>query len=84
MSIKTKEKEKSFEIVIQDSGSGMDKKNLSKIFDPFYTTKEKHAGLGLSIAQGILENHKGKIRIKSRAGFGTEVVVELPKTEREG
>ena len=51
-------------ISVTDTGCGIDKKNLQKIFDPFYTTKGpgKGTGLGLSVTFGIIKEHKGKIR----------------------
>jgi signal transduction histidine kinase len=63
---------------IRDSGCGISQKNLSKIFDPFFSTKDKGSGLGLSIVRNIIEGHRGTIRIKSEEGSGTEVVIVLP------
>ncbi|MHC5039212.1 MAG: sensor histidine kinase, partial [Planctomycetota bacterium] len=53
---------------------------LPKIFDPFFTTKEvgKGTGLGLSICHGIIKEHRGAIRVESKAGEGTQFTVELP------
>ncbi len=67
-----------FQIIFKDTGCGIDAKELLKIFDPFFSLKEGHTGLGLSIAQGIMENHRGKISVKSEEGSGTEVIIELP------
>ncbi len=69
-------------IVIEDKGSGMEKKDLENIFVPFYSKKRDGTGLGMPIAKKIIEGHQGKIRISSKLGQGTEVVIELPSEER--
>jgi CheY-like chemotaxis protein/two-component sensor histidine kinase len=68
------------EIVVQDTGVGIDKHCLAKVFDPFFTTKEqgKGTGLGLSTAYGIVTNHYGNIDIQSEPGQGTRISVSLP------
>ena len=65
---------------IRDTGNGIDPAEQSKIFDPFYTTKDvgKGSGLGLSVSKGIVENHGGTIHVCSESGQGTEFVVYLP------
>lgn len=70
-------------IEILDSGTGIDRKTIRKIFDPFFTTKGpgKGTGLGLSIVYGILENHKGKIKVESELGSGTKFSVYFPVLE---
>ena len=62
---------------ISDSGVGMNKTTLSKLFTPFFTTKERGTGLGLSTAKKIVEAHKGDIRVESKMGKGTTVSVRL-------
>ncbi|WP_321494587.1 ATP-binding protein [uncultured Desulfobacter sp.] len=76
---------KQMKICVTDTGCGIDKKNLQKIFDPFYTTKgpDKGTGLGLSVTFGIIKEHKGKIKAYSppsdkSLSQGTEFVVLLP------
>jgi two-component system, NtrC family, sensor histidine kinase HydH len=64
-------------IRISDYGSGMDKEALEKLFTPFFTTKKGGTGLGMSIAKKIIEAHNGTIRIKSRHGAGTEVIIDM-------
>jgi signal transduction histidine kinase len=66
------------EIAVQDSGPGMAEDIRSRIFEPFFSTKEEGIGLGLPIAQRIVEEHGGKIRVESRVGEGTTFVVTLP------
>lgn len=78
--ISPEQSQKTAVIEILDSGTGIDRKTIRKIFDPFFTTKEpgKGTGLGLSIVYGILENHKGKIKVESELGSGTKFSVYLP------
>jgi two-component system, sporulation sensor kinase E len=64
-------------IKIKDSGIGIPKENLSKIFQPYFSTKEKGTGLGLSIAYRIISDHKGKIEVESELGKGTVFIVKL-------
>jgi signal transduction histidine kinase len=52
---------------------------VDKIFNPFFTTKEKGSGLGLSIVRKIIEGHRGTIGIESVEGQGTKVQVQLPR-----
>lgn len=70
------------EILFADSGCGIPSENLEKIFEPFYTTRERGTGLGLAITKQIIEQHHGEIRIESEPGRGTTVTVNLP-TEHE-
>jgi two-component system NtrC family sensor kinase len=65
---------------LSDTGIGIPQENLDKVFEPFFTTKlvGKGTGLGLSICFGIMENHGGRIEIRSQPGQGTEVKVILP------
>lgn len=67
-------------ISVKDSGTGIPRENLKDIFFPFFTTKDKGTGLGLSIAYRIIEEHNGKITVKSVPGQGTTFAVVLPVT----
>jgi PAS domain S-box-containing protein len=75
-------------IVIEfaDTGAGIKPEDLSKVWEPFYTTKGegKGTGLGLAICRRIVEEHKGMINIESEVGQGTTVRITLPAQEREG
>lgn len=68
------------EVSIEDNGCGIPKDNLTRIFDPFYTTKAvgKGTGLGLSICYGIIEKMGGKINVESQVGQGTRFNILLP------
>ncbi|HEX9916675.1 MAG TPA: ATP-binding protein [candidate division Zixibacteria bacterium] len=65
-------------IEIKDTGEGISKENLSKLFQPYFSTKDKGAGLGLSIAYRIITDHKGKIDVESQEGMGTTFTIKLP------
>jgi signal transduction histidine kinase len=69
------------EIRLEDTGEGIDSENLKKIFNPFFTTKEKGSGLGLPIVKSIIESHQGAIRIDSVMGQGTAVTITLPELQ---
>jgi signal transduction histidine kinase len=73
-------------IVVRDDGSGIPPEILSRIFEPFLTTKEtgRGVGLGLAISHSILERHNGNIEVQSEEGRGTTFTVTLPwDAERE-
>ncbi len=68
------------EVEIQDSGEGIAREHLNKVFEPFFTTKPvgQGTGLGLSISYGIIQQHRGEIRVASEAGRGTTFHITLP------
>lgn len=68
-------------ISIRDQGIGIPPENLSKIFDPYFTTKEKGSGLGLAITYSIIKNHNGYIAAESETGVGTAFHIYLPAAE---
>ncbi len=67
-----------FKIIIKDNGAGIDPEDLEKIFRPFFTTKAKGTGLGLTICNELINLHYGQFDIQSIKGQGTEVYVVLP------
>jgi len=72
-------------IKIRDTGKGMSKKTSSHVFEPFYTTKDvgEGMGLGLSVSYGIIEQHKGRIDLRSEPGSGSEFIIALPISQGE-
>jgi signal transduction histidine kinase len=76
--IETKSLKEGVEVIISDSGPGIIPEQMEKIFNYYYTTKEKGVGLGLPIAHRIIEAHGGQLKIESRVGSGTKVIVTLP------
>ena len=80
LSVVTESRHNGVRIEFSDTGSGIPKSELKRIFDPFYSTKKrgKGVGLGLSVAYGIVEQHCGSIDITSEKGRGTTVSVFLP------
>ncbi len=71
------------EIKVSDTGCGIDKEDINKIFDPFFSTKgQKGTGLGLAVIWGIIDNHNGKIKVESEKGKGTTFIIHLPLSVR--
>ncbi|HYA85706.1 MAG TPA: PAS domain S-box protein [Nitrospirota bacterium] len=65
-------------IAIQDTGIGIHKRHLSKIFDPYFTTKDKGSGLGLATSYSIVRNHGGVIDVRTKWGEGSTFMIYLP------
>ncbi|MDR4463565.1 MAG: ATP-binding protein [Nitrospira sp.] len=72
------------EVSFHDTGEGIPKKNLNKIFLPFFTTKQRGSGLGLAAVHRIVDLHGGWIKVESQAGRGTTFGVCLPRTADAG
>jgi signal transduction histidine kinase len=66
---------------VTDTGSGIPDENLTKIFEPYFSTKETGTGLGLAIVQKIVDIHHGHIEVESKVGEGTKFTVRLPKSD---
>ena len=79
--IKTVDFSKGIEIKVIDGGKGMDKETLQKVFTPFFTTKTRGTGIGMSVVKKVVEMHDGEINVKSEVGKGTEVIIRLPAEE---
>ena len=69
---------KSYVVQIEDNGTGIPPEKLEHIFESFITTKPSRTGLGLSIVKQIVDEHQGRINIKSQPGKGTIVTMEFP------
>jgi CheY-like chemotaxis protein len=82
LEVKTELVGDSIRVLFKDSGPGIAKENLDKVFNPFFTTKEVGAGtgLGLSLSHGIMAEHGGRLYVESEEGEGATFVVELPVT----
>jgi signal transduction histidine kinase len=65
-------------IAVTDTGSGISAEDIENIFKPFFTTKHKGTGLGMTISRRIVEQHHGSMTITSRPGEGTTVTIQLP------
>jgi two-component system sensor histidine kinase HydH len=67
-------------VAVEDSGMGISDENMKKIFNPFFTTRDRGSGLGLSIVKKIMEGHGGSIWLTSNEGVGTRVMMKFPKS----
>jgi PAS domain S-box-containing protein len=74
---------RSIEVSVQDTGIGITRDELPRLFEPFYTTKSGGTGLGLSIAYRIMQDHGGTIHVSSQPGSGTTVVMQFPVAVRQ-
>jgi len=71
------------EVVIADSGRGIPEKDAPLVFMPFFSTKEQGMGLGLTVANRIMQQHKGDLRLLSGAGEGGAFALQLPRAEKD-
>jgi len=78
ITISSCDKENCISISVKDTGPGISEENISKLFNPFHTTKESGTGLGLAISKKIIEEHNGNIYVNSKVGEGTTFTVDLP------
>ncbi|MDL0434852.1 MULTISPECIES: PAS domain S-box protein [unclassified Niallia] len=79
LKIAVKTTAKSIDVLLQDTGIGMDKDQLQKLGEPFFTTKKEGTGLGLLVSFKIIENFKGKVYIESEKNKGTSFHITFPK-----
>jgi len=70
------------QITIKDTGPGIEAKKLGKVFDPYFSTKYKGSGLGLSVALSIIEKHNGKITVDAKPDKGTSFYLYLPASDK--
>lgn len=78
LTIATGRNEDKYFISVSDTGGGISHENLSRIFEPFFSTKLKGLGLGLALTKNIVEEHGGKIQIHSDEGKGTTITMHMP------
>jgi signal transduction histidine kinase len=78
--VRTHCKDSQLVVKIEDTGTGISDEDIKRIYDPFFTTKEvgKGTGLGLSVCYGIIQEHSGRISVKSRPGLGSAFRLQLP------
>lgn len=67
-----------FILVVEDTGRGISSKDLTNIFDPFYTTKDDGTGLGLPLSLSIINSIGGSLSVSSSEGFGTKIIIRIP------
>jgi len=83
LKIVTREDQGFVHIDISDSGIGMSEEQLSKIFEPYYTTKEFGSGLGLTVVYKVIREHNGEVSVHSRENQGTTFTISLPIPDSE-
>jgi signal transduction histidine kinase len=69
------------EVTFLDDGHGIQKEHMDKIFYPFFTTKDRGSGLGLSIVHRVIDTHQGRVHVESQPGEGTRFILLLPVGE---
>jgi len=77
--ILVEQKRKKINIIIKDTGVGMDEETLSSIFHLFFTKKDGGVGVGMAVAKRIIEAHNGDIKVKSKPGRGSKFIITLPR-----
>jgi two-component system NtrC family sensor kinase len=78
IAVETEKTDESADLTITDTGKGIAKEYLERIFDPFFSTKERRFGIGLSLARQIISEHMGVIKVESEVGKGTTFRIVLP------
>jgi PAS domain S-box-containing protein len=82
LTLKTESKDNEAVISVCDTGSGIPQENMSKIFEPYFSTKERGSGLGLTLVFKIIKEHRGDIVVASKEGEGTNFTIALPIRQR--
>ncbi|MEQ8215294.1 MAG: ATP-binding protein, partial [Smithellaceae bacterium] len=78
LTIKLVPRANSIDVIVSDTGTGIEKENLPHIYDPYFTSKPAGTGLGLAVVQKIMEAHGGTINVESTSGEGTTVALQFP------
>ncbi len=84
LKVSTKKTKGFVEVIFIDTGVGIPKENMEKLFTPFFTTKAKGMGMGLAICKKFVESHGGSIEVESKKGKGTTFTVKLPIKQKNG
>ncbi|MCK4431974.1 MAG: cache domain-containing protein [Candidatus Aminicenantes bacterium] len=80
---KFSQNKKYIEVIFMDTGVGIPKENINKLYDPFFTTKSSGTGLGLAVSYGIIKQHLGQIEVESEQGKGSTFTVSLPLSKNK-
>ncbi|MDP2754854.1 MAG: ATP-binding protein, partial [Nitrospirota bacterium] len=83
LTVSTKASDSRVSIIIEDTGLGVSKENLPRLFDPFFSTKSTGLGLGLAMTKRVVEEHGGKVDFQSIEGKGSNVTISLPMKKDE-
>src|ERR1700752_4900188 len=81
LTFRTGETQSGIRIEVSDTGKGLTPEECSRLFTPYYTTKQLGTGLGLAIVQSVVSDHHGTISVSSEEGHGTTFRIELPKRQ---
>lgn len=81
LTLRTFERERNIRIEVSDTGKGLTPEECSRLFTPYYTTKQQGTGLGLAIVQSVISDHHGTISVSSDEGRGTSFKIELPQRQ---
>jgi signal transduction histidine kinase len=85
LKLRTCKDNQELKIELQDTGCGIPPENMSRIFTPFFSTKQqiKGVGLGLAVSYGIIQRHCGRIEVKSKTSEGTTFTICLPLSQQQ-
>ncbi|MEW6674814.1 MAG: ATP-binding protein [Nitrospirota bacterium] len=78
LTVSTEASDNRFSIIIEDTGIGVSKENLPKVFEPFFSTRNTGLGLGLAMTKRVVEEHSGRVYFQSEEGKGSTVIISLP------
>ena len=78
LSVSAKASDSKVSLIFEDTGIGVSRENLSKVFDPFFSTKETGLGLGLAMTRKVVEEHGGKVDFQSAEGKGSTITMSFP------
>jgi two-component system nitrogen regulation sensor histidine kinase NtrY len=81
LTFRTSEMSSGIRIEVSDTGKGLTPEECSRLFTPYYTTKQQGSGLGLAIVQSVISDHRGTISVASEEGHGTTFRIELPRRQ---